>query len=182
MDTPGAEQVLLPTPIGPLRITLQGEAVERIDFAEEGGAAPTRAPDGSALDRLRAYFAGDLAALDDIPVALPESAPRFHRAVWRELRRIPAGRTRAYGELAEILGSAGASRAVGAANARNPIPIVIPCHRVIARGGSLHGYGGGLARKAWLLRHEGARFAEDESLFTARSLERLRSGAGAAYA
>ncbi len=78
----------------------------------------------------------------------------FQRRVWGELREIPLGETISYGELARRLGTPGASRAVGLANGRNPVSIVVPCHRVIGADGRLTGYGGGLERKAWLLRHE----------------------------
>lgn len=103
---------------------------------------------------LRAYFEGDLPALDAVKVD-PGGTP-FQQAVWNELRRIPAGRTLSYGDLAARMGRAGAARAVARANALNPVPIVIPCHRVIGSDGSLTGYGGGLRNKRWLLRHEAA--------------------------
>ena len=112
---------------------------------------------GDAIDlvgRFSAYLAGDLAAIDAIAVD-PGGTP-FQRAVWAELRRIPAGRTRSYAEMARTIGAPRAVRAVGAANGANPIAIVIPCHRVVASGGALGGYGGGLARKRWLLEHERA--------------------------
>lgn len=105
-----------------------------------------------AASRLAAYFAGDLDAIDKIPVD-PGGTP-FQRDVWTALRRVGAGRTVAYSDLAKLSGHPDAVRAVGLANARNPIAIVIPCHRVIGADGSLTGYGGGLERKTWLLRHE----------------------------
>jgi len=104
--------------------------------------------------RLRAYLAGDLAALDR--VAVETGGTPFQRRVWRALRRIPAGSTTTYGALARALGRGAAARAVGAANARNPISVVVPCHRLIGGDAGLTGYGGGLWRKRWLLRHEGA--------------------------
>jgi len=106
-----------------------------------------------AVSRLTAFFAGDLEAIDGIPVD-PGGTP-FQQEVWRALRRVPAGRTVSYSDLAGLSGHPDAVRAVGLANARNPVAIVIPCHRVIGADGSLTGYGGGLERKAWLLRHEG---------------------------
>ena len=120
---------------------------------------PVRRPAaGSAVGgRLRAYFAGDLEALVDLPVE-PEGTP-FQQKVWAALREIPPGRTTAYHELARRVRSPEAARAVGTACGANPIWIVIPCHRVVAAGGGLGGYGGGLARKRWLLEHEGARRA-----------------------
>jgi len=99
--------------------------------------------------RLQAYFAGELDALDDIP-ADPHGS-EFQCSVWRELRRIPVGETISYGELATRLGRPTASRAVGMANSKNPVGIVIPCHRVIGADGSLTGYGGGLWRKEKLI-------------------------------
>lgn len=114
------------------------------------------------IDSFRRWFAGDLAALDGLKLARLGSA--FEQRVWEELRRIPAGATRSYGEMARLLGDANASRAVGIANSRNPLAIVVPCHRVIGADGSLTGYAGGLHRKDWLLRHEGWAPAQ-ESLF-----------------
>jgi methylated-DNA-[protein]-cysteine S-methyltransferase len=105
---------------------------------------------------LQAYFAGR-----PLP-ALPSLAPggtAFQRAVWRRLAAIPWGETATYGAIAAALGQPGAARAVGQANGRNPLPIVVPCHRVIAGGGRLGGYSAGLARKRWLLAHEGATIA-----------------------
>jgi methylated-DNA-[protein]-cysteine S-methyltransferase len=109
-----------------------------------------------AVSRLQAYFAGDLRAIEAVPV--DPGGTEFQRAVWAELRRIPAGRTRCYSELAARIGRPAATRAVGAANGANPVAVIIPCHRVIGKDGGLIGYGGGLERKAWLLRHEGVIF------------------------
>jgi methylated-DNA-[protein]-cysteine S-methyltransferase len=119
-----------------------------------------RAPRRRARDpfgfsaKIRAYLAGDLAAVDDIPVET--GGTEFQQRVWRALRRVRAGRTMTYGALARALGRGAAARAVGAANGRNPVSIVVPCHRLIGGDASLAGYGGGLWRKRWLLRHEGA--------------------------
>jgi methylated-DNA-[protein]-cysteine S-methyltransferase len=103
-------------------------------------------------DALDAFFAGDLGAIDAITVRTNGS--EFQRRVWAALRRIPAGATTSYGELAAAIGAPTASRAVGLANGSNPIAIVVPCHRVIGADGTLTGYGGGLERKRWLLEHE----------------------------
>ena len=103
---------------------------------------------------LRAYFKGYLKAIDKLKTAT--DGTDFQRAVWHELRRIPCGKTISYAELARRIGRPKAVRAVGLANGSNPISIVVPCHRVIGSDGSLTGYGGGMARKDWLLRHEGA--------------------------
>jgi methylated-DNA-[protein]-cysteine S-methyltransferase len=104
--------------------------------------------------RVRAYFRGDIEALDGIPVDGGGTA--FQRKVWAALRDIPAGATKSYSDLARAVGRPNAVRAVGMINGRNPISIVVPCHRVIGKDGSLTGYGGGLDRKRWLLQHEGA--------------------------
>jgi methylated-DNA-[protein]-cysteine S-methyltransferase len=114
-------------------------------------------PSPESLKRsLRAYFNGDIEALTKVPTAT--AGTPFQREVWKALRAIPAGTTVSYGQLAKMLGRKGASRAVGAANGANPIPIVVPCHRVIGADGSLTGFGSGLPRKQWLLDHE-RRFA-----------------------
>jgi len=105
-------------------------------------------------EKLQAYFAGELHALDG--VAVDPGGTEFQQTVWSALRKIPAGTTRTYGQLAASIGRPTASRAVGLANSMNPVAIVIPCHRVIGRNASLTGYAGGLPRKQWLLRHEGA--------------------------
>ena len=109
-----------------------------------------------AVSRLGAYFAGELSALNALPV--DTGGTDFQQSVWAALRRIPAGRTWCYSEVATAVGRPTATRAVGAANGANPVAVVIPCHRVIGKDGGLTGYGGGLERKAWLLRHEGVIF------------------------
>jgi methylated-DNA-[protein]-cysteine S-methyltransferase len=121
----------------------------RVRLAEGVGGAKAR----PVLDRLKAYFAGDLAAIDAI--AAESAGTDFQRRVWKALRQIPAGETWSYNRLARRIGRPAAVRAVGAANGANPISVVVPCHRVIGADGSLTGYGGGLDRKRWLLRHEG---------------------------
>ena len=104
--------------------------------------------------RIEAYLAGDLRTLDEIKVN--PGGTEFQQTVWSALREIPAGTTRTYGQLAAVIGRPSAPRAVGLANGQNPLSIVIPCHRLIGSNGALTGYGGGLDRKRWLLRHEGA--------------------------
>ncbi len=103
-------------------------------------------------DALSSYFAGDLKAINTLPVQT--AGTPFQREVWRMLREIPCGTTISYGKLAERIGRPSAVRAVGLANSSNPVPIVVPCHRVIGSNGSLTGYGGGIERKRWLLEHE----------------------------
>jgi methylated-DNA-[protein]-cysteine S-methyltransferase len=124
------------------------------DFNLAEGVAPA-----SLKRALAAYFDGGINALADIKTAT--AGTPFQREVWKALRAIPAGTTISYGQLAVKLGRKGASRAVGAANGANPIPIIVPCHRVIGADGSLTGFGSGLPRKQWLLNHE-ARFAAQE--------------------
>jgi O-6-methylguanine DNA methyltransferase len=99
------------------------------------------------------YFAGTRRVFD---LPIDQKGTEFERRVWAALMEIPYGETRSYGDVAELLGKPGAARAVGRANGLNYIPIIIPCHRVIDGNGQLHGYGGGLWRKRWLLEHEGA--------------------------
>jgi methylated-DNA-[protein]-cysteine S-methyltransferase len=146
----------LDTPIGTLLIAGDAEAVRRIDFPKNGKASTpgedwtesARGPVGQAVKQLREYFAGQRADFD-LPL-LPEGT-EFQRSVWRNLQDIPYGETISYGELAKRVGNPKASRAVGAANGQNPIPIVIPCHRVIGANGKLTGFGGGLPTKEALL-------------------------------
>jgi methylated-DNA-[protein]-cysteine S-methyltransferase len=154
----------VPSPIGIFRLAYHGSVVRVIDLLEPGtpqtgvppGALKRRPPfrAGSPPSRLREYFHDGHVPLD-LDVA-PESSSEFDRKVWETLLKVPAGKTVTYGELARRAGFPGAARAVGGAMARNPIPIVIPCHRVVGENGSMQGYGLGLWRKRWLLDHEGA--------------------------
>lgn len=144
----------LDTPIGAIRMTSDGTALTGI-YLEGDGANLADAelrddapPFAQARKQLAAYFRGELTEFD-LPLA-PEGTT-FQRKVWEELRQIPYGTTVSYGEVARRLGRPRACRAVGLANGRNPIPIVVPCHRVIGADGSLTGYGGGLDRKRALL-------------------------------
>jgi methylated-DNA-[protein]-cysteine S-methyltransferase len=126
--------------------------------------APRRDPFGHSTT-LKAYFDGDMEALERIPVVF--GGTPFQNKVWKALRRIPTGTTLSYGALAKKIGEPKAVRAVGLANGSNPIGVVVPCHRVIGSDGSLTGYGGGLPRKKWLLEHEarhcGAQFQLEAS-------------------
>jgi methylated-DNA-[protein]-cysteine S-methyltransferase len=149
------------TPLGPMTAAFEGPALAALGFRD--GAAPSpspvpreAAPSLAALRAsLHAYFAGRAVAFD-IPLA-PAGTP-FQHAVWQALRDIPYGATASYAEIARRIGRPRAVRAVGAANARNPIAIVVPCHRVIGADGTLTGYAGGLERKCALLALEaGAR-------------------------
>lgn len=103
------------------------------------------------IDQLSEYFAGDR---DSFDLPLEPEGTEFQRAVWNALAEIPFGETRSYGEIAAAVGRPKAARAVGMANNRNPIAVIVPCHRVIGSGGALVGYAGGLERKTWLLDHE----------------------------
>ena len=105
-------------------------------------------------DMMLDYFGGNIYAIDNI--LTDGGGTSFEKQVWAELRKIATGTTVSYGHIARNLGDINLSRAVGTANGRNPISIVVPCHRVIGADGSMTGYGGGIARKEWLLRHEGA--------------------------
>lgn len=167
------------SPLGQLVLVACGESLIGVEFEKEStpeaarrglrwlrprlerylGAYELRDVDdpAGAASRLRAYFAGDLAALDRQPVEMLGTP--FQVRVWRALREIPVGSTESYGELAARINAGDAMRAVGAANGSNPIAVFVPCHRVIAADRTLHGYGGGLDRKEWLLKHEGARWA-----------------------
>lgn len=154
----------LDSPIGTLLLTSDGVSLTGLYMEMRGnqptatpaaGAdwieAPGREPLATTVRQLREYFAGQRREFD-LPLHI-QGTP-FQRRVWRELTAIPFGETRSYGQLARRLEQPGASRAVGLANGRNPIAIVVPCHRVIGANGALTGFGGGLERKQWLLSHE----------------------------
>lgn len=149
----------LDSPIGVLMIAGDDEAVRRIEFPANGRPGrpepdwqeSARGPVGAAVRQLREYFSG-VRTHFDLPLA-PEGTS-FQRNVWRQLQEIPYGETISYGELAKRVGNPKASRAVGAANGSNPLPIVIPCHRVIGSNGKLTGFGGGLPTKEALLKIE----------------------------
>lgn len=154
----------VPTPIGTFRVVYQGGSLRVVDLLEIGVAQtglPAGAvrrkppyPEGSPPRQLQEYFRGKRKEFEiDLD---PDSASEFDRTVWKTLCKVPAGRTVTYGELARRSGFPGSARAVGGAMHRNPIPIVIPCHRVVGQGGSITGFGLGLWRKRWLLDHEGA--------------------------
>ena len=163
------------TPIGDVLLATGGGRLWALEFDDGGvdlagllgrryGAVLLLPAQGASeiAGWLRAYFDGDLRALDAIPVET--GGTLFQREVWAALRDIPPGSTLSYSALAARLGRPAATRAVGAANGHNPVSVVVPCHRLVGAGGSLVKYGGGLARKQWLLRHEGfeGRKAGDE--------------------
>ena len=148
------------SPVGPLMLAADDSGLRHIEFRENrhpANRADWHGGDNAILQatelQLGEYFAGRRTAFD-LPLA-PRGSD-FQVAVWRELERIPFGTTISYAQLAVRMGNANAMRAVGAANGRNPLPIVLPCHRVIGADGALVGFGGGLPAKEFLLRLEGA--------------------------
>lgn len=178
---------LLASPIGELLLTSDGDSLTRVSMPlERGKPAPEPKPSwrrddaASALrqarDQLRAYFAGELFVFD-LPLSM--AGTPFQRRVWQGLLEVPFGATWSYAELARHVGHPGASRAVGAANGRNPIAIIVPCHRVIGANGTLTGYGGGLERKKWLLDHETGAMARFSA--TERVSRRRVAGVSRAY-
>jgi methylated-DNA-[protein]-cysteine S-methyltransferase len=141
------------SPIGLIEIGGTTDAITSLYFVERRRHPSTPTPAlGRAVQQVTAYFAGDLRTFS-IPIVM--EGTDFQRLVWEELRTIPFGCTATYQDIATAIGRPRAVRAVGAANGQNPISVVVPCHRVIGSDGKLVGYGGGLWRKEWLLRHEG---------------------------
>jgi methylated-DNA-[protein]-cysteine S-methyltransferase len=153
------------SPIGRLMLTSDGTALTGLYmnlYRNKPTKLPTLEDDWlqnatidplpAAARQLKEYFAGTRQEFD---LPLSATGTDFQKRVWRELTKIPFGQTRSYGQLAKRLGNPNGSRAVGLANGRNPIAIIVPCHRVIGADGSLTGFGGGIDRKQWLLTHEG---------------------------
>ncbi len=160
----------IPTPLGPmLVVTDERDELRALEWEDHEprmhrllalhygaravtlvvGAAPS-----SVRGKVEAYFEGELGAIE--PLVVTTGGTDFQRSVWSALRGIPAGETLTYGALAERIARPKAVRAVGLANGANPVGVVVPCHRVIGANASLTGYAGGIARKRWLLAHEGA--------------------------
>ncbi|MFG3116050.1 methylated-DNA--[protein]-cysteine S-methyltransferase [Streptomyces sp. NPDC048197] len=184
-DAPLTHTVLDDTPVGPLTLVAAGDALTGLYMTDQrhrppqetfgAPADPDDPPFAAAALQLRAYFRGELTTFD-LPLSL-RGTP-FQRRVWAALCTIPYGETRTYGQLAALLGTPGAARAVGLANGRNPVGIIVPCHRVVGADGSLTGYGGGLDRKRRLLTFERTQeglfpaaeglFPEEEGLFPAQ--------------
>ncbi|MFJ9629946.1 methylated-DNA--[protein]-cysteine S-methyltransferase [Streptomyces sp. NPDC101175] len=150
---------VIDSPYGPLTLVADDDGTlcglymvdQRHRPPEESFGTPDDTPFTEAAAQLQAYFAGEL---KEFTLELRLHGTHFQRTVWDQLRRIPYGETRSYGDLADALGNPGASRAVGLANGKNPIGIIVPCHRVVGANGSLTGYGGGLDRKQRLLDFE----------------------------
>lgn len=159
------QHTVVDSPYGPLTLVATDGVLSAVYMTdqrhrppEETFGAPDPEPFPEVIRQLTAYFAGELTTFD-VPLAL-HGTP-FQRSVWAELLKIPYGETRTYGELAGELGKPGASRAVGLANGKNPISIIVPCHRVIGASGGLTGYGGGLDRKQRLLAFESGGVRQD---------------------
>jgi methylated-DNA-[protein]-cysteine S-methyltransferase len=155
---PSDEWTVLATPVGEMMVIGDDDAVHfvhlpdsyvRREFDTDRAGEPAAV--GAALEQIDAYFRGDL---KEFSLPLDPAGTEFQRTVWLALADIPFGETESYGELATRVGNPKACRAVGLANGRNPIPLVLPCHRVIGANGSLTGYGGGLELKQRLLDHE----------------------------
>jgi methylated-DNA-[protein]-cysteine S-methyltransferase len=163
----------LNTPIGEMLIVVDDEenlrAVDWADYeprmrllfkrhyGENGYTLEESSKSNETIRAITKYFEGDLAAIDSLPVKTEGTV--FQRKVWDALRSIPCGTTMSYAQLAAQIGRPAAVRAVGLANGANPVGVIVPCHRVIGANGSLTGYGGGLHRKSWLLKHEGCETA-----------------------
>jgi methylated-DNA-[protein]-cysteine S-methyltransferase len=146
------------TPIGFLRLETNNKALTAIRFVDSAEDTNIETPDLPAVlsdtaKQLKEYFKGDRSDFD-IPVA--PSGTNFEQEVWQELQQIGYGATITYVQLAHRLGDPNKVRAVGRANGQNPLPLIIPCHRVIGANNKLTGYAGGVERKRWLLQHEGA--------------------------
>jgi methylated-DNA-[protein]-cysteine S-methyltransferase len=156
-ETAGAGSVsavhTVDTPIGRLLLIADAGGLSRVEFGAPTARRSSAPPFPEAEAQLRAYFAGELERFE-LPLAPGGTA--FQRTVWDALAGVPYGSTTSYSELAVRIGRPSACRAVGAANGRNPLPVIVPCHRVVGAAGELTGYGGGLERKRLLLALEGA--------------------------
>ncbi len=146
------------SPIGKLTLAADEHGLRHIVFPQGAGCFDppklwqrTSAGFGQVITELDEYFAGTRKVFT---IKLSPAGTDFQRSVWLELLQVRYGQTSTYGEIAQLIGRPKASRAVGAANGANPIPIIIPCHRIIGSGGKLTGFGGGLSTKQWLLAHE----------------------------
>ncbi|HEX6959027.1 MAG TPA: methylated-DNA--[protein]-cysteine S-methyltransferase [Ferrovibrio sp.] len=157
--------IVVPSPLGPLTVTAKPEAITAVDWGGRPGGGRAMPVLAEAERQLAAYFAKKL---DRFDLPLQPAGSDFQKAVWDFMLAIPMGETRTYGEAAAATNAP--ARAVGGACGANPIPVIIPCHRILAAGGEVGGYSGmgGLATKRWLLRHEGAFVPPEQvSLFAA---------------
>ena len=141
------------SPIGTSGITATSEAIIELSFLEQSLPESADIPDGlkACVKQIDEYFLGNRTQFS---LNLKPKGTAFQQSVWRQLEKIPFGKALSYGQIARSIGQPSACRAVGNANGKNPIPIIIPCHRVIGSNGRLTGYGSGLWRKEWLLEHE----------------------------
>ena len=141
------------SPLGPIEISGMQDSILSVDFVEDmlPGDADLPFCLKTCLKQIDEYFSGNR---KEFLLKLDPQGTNFQRMVWQQLEKIPYGAVVSYGEIASIIGKPKAFRAVGSANGRNPIAIIIPCHRVVGSDGSLTGYGGGIWRKEWLLKHE----------------------------
>lgn len=141
------------SPIGPIRITGSQDCILSLDFVEEELAGDADLPFclKACVKQINEYFKGNRR---EFLLNLDPRGTKFQKSVWRQLEKIPFGEVVTYQELAGAIGNPKACRAVGGANGKNPISLIIPCHRVVGSDGSLTGYGGGLWRKEWLIKHE----------------------------
>ena len=141
------------SPLGPIEISGMQDSILAVDFVEDllPGDADLPFCLKTCLKQINEYFSGKR---KEFLLKLDPQGTNFQKMVWQQLEKIPYGAVVSYGEIASIIGKPKASRAVGSANGQNPIAIIIPCHRVIGSDGSLTGYGGGLWRKEWLIKHE----------------------------
>jgi methylated-DNA-[protein]-cysteine S-methyltransferase len=141
------------SPLGAIEIVGTRDRIVSLEFADQEQQSDVDLPfclkDG--LEQIDEYFSGER---KDFSLRLDPPGTEFQKSVWRQLEKVPYGSLTSYGKIAAIMGKPTASRAVGSANGKNPIAIIIPCHRVVASDGNLTGYGGGLWRKEWLIRHE----------------------------
>lgn len=146
-------QHVIDSPLGPIRLVVEAGALRQVEL--HAGTAPAEVPVdpvlAAAARQLAEYFAG---VRTDFDLPLGAAGTPFQRTVWDALRAVPYGATRTYADIARAVGRPSATRAVGAANGRNPLAIVVPCHRIVGSDGTLTGYGGGLPAKRWLLAHE----------------------------
>ena len=151
-------QLLIDSPLGPIRITADDFAINEVHFLEEAELSsmqmeqdPTHPLLRKCQKELSAFFDG---SLTEFTVPVRQDGTEFQQNVWDELLKIPYGKTISYLDLSKRIGDVKAIRAVGTSNGKNKIAIIVPCHRVIGKNGSLTGYAGGLGRKQWLLEHE----------------------------
>jgi len=142
------------SPIGTVEIGVLAECVTILEFVDRPGQTAEHESQvlHMAMEQVKAYFEGRLTVFD---LPLDMAGTPFQQSVWQALLDVPFGRTASYQQIADAVGNPRAVRAVGAANGQNPVSIIVPCHRIIGKNGSLTGYGGGIWRKEWLLRHEG---------------------------